>query len=251
MPPPYHPRLTPTVVKSRFDGFSAADDDAWHSHTAAVIRREITLWRRDLFGDSSARVLNAGSGGDDLNVCPPSTVNLDISHLRLKGASMAVAGSIEQLPLASGTVDVTLCVGSVINYCDPVAAIHEFRRVSRAGACLVLEFESSRSAEFLLRKGFGSAAMIAETFYGSQHEIVWAYQPEYIEGLLRAVGFAVRRRAPIHLVSPWVLLVSRSVRFAAAFAALDARAGQITPFRHWASNHLWLCGLDGADDRQH
>ena len=46
------------------------------------------------------------------------------------------------LPFAENSIDNILCVGSVLNYCDAIAAISEFNRVFKYNGHLILEYES-------------------------------------------------------------------------------------------------------------
>jgi SAM-dependent methyltransferase len=185
--------------------------------------------------------LNAGSGGNDLGLCPDSTINLDISEVRVARLPNPVVASIETLPFANGTIDMILCVGSVVNYCDAAAAISEFGRVLRPSGQLVLEFESSRSAELLTQDAFGRTVAVAETFYADQKETVWVYSPEFVKNLLLGAKFAIVRRIPVHILSPWVLLITRSVPAAAVIARLDRYARYLPILSRWASNHLLFC----------
>jgi hypothetical protein len=106
---------------------------------------------------------------------------------------------------------------------------------------LVLEFESSRSAELIMQDAFGGTVAVIETFYGEQEEAVWAYSTEYIHNLLAATKFNVAYRVPIHILSPWVLLVSRNVSLAASFARMDRYVRWVPILSLWASNHLLIC----------
>jgi SAM-dependent methyltransferase len=153
-----------------------------------------------------------------------------------------IVASVEALPLSDGSVDTVICVGSVINYCDPAAAISEFGRVLRPGGALVLEFESSFSAELITQEAYGSSAAVAETFYANREEAVWVYSPAHIRNLLTAGGFKVERSVPIHVISPWALLVSRSGRLAALIARSDHVLRGVPLLTRWASNHLFFCG---------
>src|SRR5688572_20057798 len=122
-----HPRLTLRSVRARYNGFDGESDDPWHRHTAHAIRSQLRQWKSDLFQTGRDRILNAGSGGDDLGIGSPRTIHLDIAERRLLSRDgLRLVGSVEAIPLSSGSVDSTICVGSVINYCDAAATIIEF-----------------------------------------------------------------------------------------------------------------------------
>lgn len=236
------PRLELLAVRARYDDptfFSAVDP--WHRYTAAEIRREIARRWASLHTGADWIILNAGAGGNDLGLDPPSTINLDISPSRISSMLNPIVASVEALPLSDGSIDTLICVGSVINYCDAAAAISEFGRVVRPGGVVVLEFESSYSAELITQKTYGRSSAVAETFYANQEEVVWVYSPSHIRNLLKAAGLVVFRNVPIHILSPWVLLLSRSQRMATSIAYLDRLVRGVPLLTRWASNHLFFC----------
>lgn len=236
------PRLEISAIRARYnDPVRYIKIDKWHLFTATEIRRQIANYWNSLPTQSDYIILNAGAGGHDLDLFTSTTINLDISETRIASLPHPLLGSIEALPLAGCTVDIIVCVGSVINYCDAAVAIVEFGRVLRPGGCLLLEFESSHSAELITQDAFGRSAAVTETFYASQQEVVWAYSPKYIQNLLHAANFKLIRSVPIHVLSPWGLLFLRSIRAAAAIARLDRMARRIPFLTRWASNHLFFC----------
>jgi hypothetical protein len=143
--------------------------------------------------------------------------------------------------LLGATVDTVLCVGSVINYCDAAAAIAEFSRVLRPEGYLLLEFESSRSAELVTQSAYGRPAAVARTFCDDAEEVIWVYAFDYINNLLTAAGFRLIEAVPIQIVSPWVLLLTRSTKAAALAGRLDPAVRRARILGRWASNHLLFC----------
>ena len=236
------PRLALAAIRSRYNNpttYAAADE--WHRFTATRIRQEIARSWPHLPTQKGHVILNAGAGDNDLGLCPSWTINLDISEARIAHLSRPIAASIEALPFPDGIVDTIICVGSVINYCNAAAAISEFGRVLRPGGCLILEFESSRSAELLFQDAFGRSAAISETFYNGQKEAIWVYAREYIARLLAAATISLVRCVPIQIVSPWILLLTRSIPVAALGARLDPLAKELFPLSRWASNYVLFC----------
>jgi len=236
------PRLEPQAVRARYnDPVAYAEVDQWHKFTEQQLRLEVARSWSSLRIRDGQSILNAGAGGNDLGLHPPPTISLDISEIRIAHSPNPVVASIEAMPLANQTVDTILCVGSVINYCDAAGAISEFSRVLRLKGYLVLEFESSRSAELLTQDAYGRPVAVAETFFAGQQEAVWVYSPEYIKNLLSAAGFATIRAVPIQILSPWVLLITHSVRTASVVARLDRLTKRFPVLSRWASNHLLIC----------
>ena len=60
---------------------------------------------------------------------------------------------IEKIPLNDNTIDIIICVGSILNYVDSFKAIKEFNRVLTLNG-LLLEFEHSNSAGFLFTRNY-------------------------------------------------------------------------------------------------
>jgi SAM-dependent methyltransferase len=243
------PRLAMAAVRARYNEPGRYGTiDAWHRFTAEEIKRELSaIWTSLSFG-SDQIVLNAGAGGTELGLAGATTLNLDISETRVSTLPKGVVASIESLPLADQSIDAIICVGSVINYCDAAAAISEFGRVLKRFGHLVLEFESSRSAELIPQHAFGKSAAVADTFYAGEEEAIWVYTFEYITNLLCAADISIVKEIPIHVLSPWALLLFRSSRLASLLAPLDKIARRLHPMTRWASNQFLLC-TKGAIER--
>lgn len=215
--------------------------DEWHEYTASRIRHELSRrWSR-LRTQPGHAILNAGAGNSDLGVCPPWTLNLDISEAGVALLPNPIVATIEQIPLPNESVDTIVCVGSVLDYCDAAAAISEFSRILKSGGNLILEFESSRAADLFSQKAFGRSAAIAETFYGNEPEVLWVYNPRYIRSLLSAAQLEIMETIPIHIGSPWALLMTKSIRGAAVIARLDRVLRFVPVLAHWASNQMMIC----------
>jgi SAM-dependent methyltransferase len=216
-------------------------NDRWHDYTAKAIRQELARRWESLPTTAQDVVLNAGAGNSDLGLCSPLTINLDLSECGVSDLPNAVVASIESIPLASNSVDAIVCVGSVINYCDAASAISEFGRILKPGGALVLEFESSRSAELLFERAYGVAAGIASTFYADEPEVLWVYAPEYVRRLLSAADIDVVESVPIHVLSPWAFRITGDANKAARLAPLDRLCRFVPGLSRWASNHLVFC----------
>src|ERR1051326_1592791 len=236
------PRLTLSAIRARYNipGWFHPIDP-WHQFTAAEIRRHVRRFWKRLPTQPQHRILNAGAGGNDLGMCPETTISLDISEAQVLSLPTPLVANVEALPLASASIDTILCVGSVLNYCDAATAISEFARTLRSGGYLVLEFESSQSAEFLGHHVFGKSAAMIETFYGIRPEVVWVYKPKYILNLLMAAGFKLIRNIPIQVLSPWALRMSCGLPTAATIGRLDLVAKYVPLLKGWASNYLLFC----------
>jgi len=239
------PRLEMQAVRARYnDPHRYELIDVWHRFTAIAIYNEVSSSWPSLRTQAGHVILNAGAGGNDLGVCPSTTINLDISEARLLSLPQPVQASVEALPFVNASIDTIVCVGSVINYCDAALVIGEFSRILKPKGCLALEFESSHSAELITQRAFGRSAAVAETFYAGQPETIWVYTFSHIRNLLDAAGLTLKRSIPIHVLSPWAFLLLRSLRAAAIIARLDRVARNVYPLTRWSSNHLLFCEKD-------
>lgn len=245
-------RLEVETVLERYRSISRYSlTDEWHEYTANRIRQELSGRWSGLQTQPGHVILNAGAGNSDLGVCPPWTLNLDISEAGVALLPNPIVATVEQIPLPNESVDTIVCVGSVLNYCDAAAAISEFGRVLKSGGNLVLEFESSRAADLLSQNAFGRPAAIAETFYGNEPEVLWVYNPRYIRSLLRAAQLEIMESIPIHIGSPWALLITRNIRGAAVTARLDRVLKFVPVLAHWASNQMMVCRKGSSERPAH
>ncbi len=233
-------RLTLTSIRARYNNPTAFGPlDVWHQYTATEISRIIEEQWKVL--QIRGTVLNAGSGGNCLGIESDRIINLDLAEWRLAHQRHAVVANVEALPLADATMSAVVCVGSVINYCDAAAAVAEFGRVIEDGGYLIIEFESSRSGEYVTTPEFGQAVAVCETFYCGRKELVWGYRIEYLRNLLESARLKPLEVFPIHVLSPWVLFSTSNLRLAAHAAKADSAARKMRILDRWASNFLIIC----------
>lgn len=211
--------------------------DAWHAYTADEIDRLL----RAVVVQPDDVLLYAGSGGRDHGVVSARSIHVDVAERAVVGVHRGVVASVESLPLATESVDRIICVGSVVNYCDAAAAIHEFGRVLVSGGELILEFESSDSLEFLGTPVFRRPVEIVRTFYNHQPETIWVYSRRYLEALLATVNVRVTRVVPIHLASPLLLRFGASEPVASRYSRLDGVLRRVRGFRDFACNFVFFC----------
>ena len=236
-------RLAPAAPREGYGDTSEPGHRATrHLCLAAETRRELLrFWdSRELNKDWV--VLNTAEGEYDLGLAHSITFNLDVSEDRVRSSGRLEASSAEALLLVDDSVDTIVCVGGLINYYDAAKVITEFGRVIRRGGYLLLEFDSSRSAELVSsRKTFGKSAAVASTSVGAQGGTKWVYSPTYIKNLLCACDFGVVREAPIHVLPPWARLLTRNARVAGGLARLDPLAKAVPVLTRWASSHFLVC----------
>jgi len=215
--------------------------DRWLTHVKEFIAATVAEWRPKLGLTPASRILNAGSGDESYNVSPGMVVDCDIADRKLVGLPHGVAGDITRLPLRSGAVDCCVCVGSVVNYVDVTRAIEEIARVVKPEGKVVLEFESSRSLEYVFTRHFGEDATRVSTFYIYENENIWVYGEDYMQRLLAQVGFEVVEVSRAHFVAPLIHGFVQNIHTAAKFTWLDRVLGWIPFLKPHSANVIYLC----------
>ncbi len=195
--------------------------DNWHRNTHFEIARFIKKMckKRQLYLSSS--ILNAGSGGNSYGLPEEKMIHIDIAKRNIQNKLHFIVASIEDIPLPNRSCDLVLCVGSVINYCDPIKVINEFARLLNRDSYVILEFENSASWEFLGTKNFNRTAAIITTFYNGREEKLWVYSSSYIKKLLRINDFSIVKCQRFHLLSSLIYRFTRNEYFSSHFKVLD------------------------------
>lgn len=171
------------------------EHDPWHEYSKKVIKSYID--KKDFFNDSI--VLNAGSAGNSYGIACRKMYHVDIADEKLKGIENAVVANIEKLPFYDSFFDNIICVGSVLNYCDALAAISEMARVLKSNGNLVLEYESSWGFEYLHKDCYKKDAYIITTEYIETQHVQWLYSPTYITKILKSFDFDIVEKYPFHI----------------------------------------------------
>lgn len=175
-------------------------EDEWHSYSGEETRKLLGA-QLAMYDRNNKWALNAGSGVYTLGISAGKEVCVDLFPRPIRPHDLSICASIEHLPFRGGVFDAIVCVGEVLDYCDPAAAISEFARVARKNSILIFDFGSSRSPRYWLRKPFGRAADLVTDQYNGSVEDVWIYDPEYISSLVTSSGYVIRRLIGIHKLS--------------------------------------------------
>ncbi|MBI3452059.1 MAG: methyltransferase domain-containing protein [Rhodospirillales bacterium] len=220
--------------------------DRWLAHVKTWIAASIAAWQPTLGLTPASRVLNAGSGDESYNVSPGLLIDCDIAEKKLANMPCGVAGDLANLPLKTGSVDVCVCVGSVVNYVgDLPKAIAEIARVVKGDGRLILEFESSRSPEYMFTAHFGQDVSQVSTFYIYENENIWVYAEEHVRRLLAEAGFEVVAESRTHFVAPMIYRFKKSLHYAARFARFDKYVSWIPGLNKHSANVIYLCQRRG------
>src|SRR5687767_5286437 len=105
----HDPRLDPSSIKARYsDPALYAQIDPWHIFTATAIQSEIARVWHLLEVRTDSLILNAGAGGNNLDLLPDNTINLDLSAPRIKGSSHPIVATVEAIPLKNESIDIVV-----------------------------------------------------------------------------------------------------------------------------------------------
>jgi SAM-dependent methyltransferase len=244
-------KLNREEIRAKYNSIDEIWDksDHWNAHS----RRNIELYVEKLqtiiekkSGNQLLSILNAGSGGDDYGLSRyGSHVHVDVAENLLKNCDNFVVASIEDLPFEDNSFDVCLCVGSVINYCDAIKSLSELARTLKVGGQLLLEFESSKSHEFIFSCNFDKPATIVKTFYNGTLEHIWVYSPSFILKNLELNRLTVIEDRRFHLLSPLLYKITKSETLSARFACVDPYLRQVPYLQNVSANVILLCEKTG------
>ncbi|MFI6940227.1 MerR family transcriptional regulator [Streptomyces sp. NPDC050418] len=213
------------------------------------------IW--DALGDAQT-VLNVGAGTGsyepvdrEVTAVEPSAV---MREQRPAGAAPCVAAAAEQLPFEDGSFDVAMAVSTVHHWQDPIAGLHEMRRVARR--VVVLTFDTDEPgwqdrfwltrdylpefagvlAEFPSLAGMSEAAgaraepvPVPWDCADGLFEAYWRRPEAYLEDHVRRAS------------SVWTRVGARAEERAVRRLGDDLASGR------WAERNAALTGLDAAD----
>lgn len=123
-------------------------------------------------------ILNAGCGKTAYHTSS-KVIYMDIVKEYVQDFPDHIVASVENIPLPDASVDCIICVGSVANYVDIQKMLSEFSRILKKDGDLILEFERSNSAEFLLTANYGKTVFRQEYAYNNQKHLLWMYRKFY------------------------------------------------------------------------
>lgn len=213
-------------------------NNAWYSYLKSVIETYIQKKYKSL---NNACILNAGSGGNDYGIASNNMYHVDIAKNKIAHLKNSVVASIEKLPFNDMMFDYVICVGSVINYCDAMAAIAEMSRVLKKHGMLILEFENSFSFEYYGKAEYGKSAEIVTTEYMDRSHRLWVYSFEYIKKILKEFSFRIHDFSAFHILSSLHFKKFDDENIAARLARFDCILRYIPYFRKHAGNIILFC----------
>lgn len=235
--------IDPKKVAKRYNDLEIIidNDDEWHLATKKSISTFLHKTIESLSNANNAKILNAGSAGYSYGLDEMNMTHVDVADKHLVHLRNAVVASIDKMPFSNEQFDLIICVGSVLNYCDPIAVMKEFSRVLKTNGHIILEFEQSRTFELLFKKGYNQSALFVETFFDAHgdKEHIWYFSEDYITRLIASHGWHIKAIERFHILSPLFFRLTRDSSFAARFSKWDKILSYIPWFRKLSSNVIY------------
>jgi len=196
------------------------EKDKWYKYTHKILIQYINQHLINNKLDKSSKILNLGSGGNTYSI-PGIHYHVDIAFERIKHLDNAYHCSAENIPFENNFFDGGLCIGSVIDYCDPFLVIHEIGRTLKKNAKFILDFEQSKSWQFIGTPKFNSAASIITSFNNFQEDKVWIFSIEHIKKILYINNLKIINIKYFHNITPLIYRIVKNEQISAKFCVLD------------------------------
>ena len=193
--------------------------DEWHEKTYINIFKFVTKKLKKYSSDISI-ILNAGSGG---TVYPHAgkMIHLDIVDTYIKNYLDYIVASVDKIPMQNESVDIIICVGSVINYADYQKTLKEFSRILKPNGVLILEFERSNSGEFLFTKKHNKLIFHKTYHYNNQQHVLWMYNERNILKTMKLYNLKTIQKHRFHTVSTLLNRFGMSEKKASKYSMFD------------------------------
>lgn len=210
-------------------------DDLWYTYTHNKIVNYVNNYININNFTKQSRILNVGSGGNTYNI-PGIQYHTDIAFEKIKNIPNSYFASAESLPFLDNFFDGGICVGSVINYCDPYKVIGEISRTLKPNTTFVLDFEQSRSFQFINTSAFNSDATIIHSFNSGNDDMVWVFSEKYICNTAKSFGLKIKTKQYFHILSPLLYKITKDEQYAAKFSVYDKYLKYIPFINHVSCN---------------
>lgn len=214
------------------------ETDAWSTHTHAVISKVIA----QSVGQTRIAILNVGCGNNDYGLSARATcLNLDLSLRQCQKVQKSVVADVEAIPFCDGQFDATICVGAVLNYAEPYEAIPELVRVTKPKGLLIVDFETTTTAELLFLNQWGRRVGVVERDYAGRRDKTFLFSAEHIKRILAQNQVEVIEARHYHLTTAMWSRVFPSEGYPSVLFAIDAWLSSVRGLRSFASNVIFVC----------
>jgi len=217
------------------------ETDAWSTHT----RRNITKIVETVVDKNYLRILNAGCGNNDYGLSSRAEcINLDISTRQCREIKRGIVADVESIPFRNDSFDATICVGAVLNYVEPYEAIPELVRVTKRGGLILIDFETTNTAELVLSKEWGKRVSVIERNYAGRSDKTFLFSVGYIKTILEQYEVAITATHHYHLTTAIWHRIFSGVKLPAMTFSIDEWACRVPCLRHISSNVIFACRKD-------
>ena len=204
------------------------ESDKWYKYTHNYMIKYIDSFNKSNSLNENALILNLGSGGNEYNI-KGEHYHVDIAEEKIKHCKNSFVASAEKIPFQDNYFDYCLCVGSVINYCDPYAVIKEISRTLKKNSYCIFDFEQSNSWQFIGLKEYKSDVSMIKSFNGDYIDEICIYSDKYIQNILNINSLKIIKLERFHLLSPLLYKITKDENKSSKLAKLDSFA-KLIPF---------------------
>lgn len=197
------------------------DDDKWYNFTHNCVVKYIDSQKQLMNLTEKSLVLNLGSGGNEYNI-DGIHYHVDIAEEKIRHCKNYFVSTAENIPFNNDFFDGGICVGSVINYCDPFAVISEISRTLKLGGYFIIDFEQSESWQFYGLKEYKNDATIITSFNSGYEDRIWIFSLDYIVRILKTYSLKIVNIKRFHLLSPLLYRITKDENKSAKFAKFDS-----------------------------
>lgn len=216
-------------------------DDNWHLSTKQIISEYIHRVIETVPEYKALKILNAGSAGYSYGLSEDNIIHVDVAEKHISNLKNSILCSVENIPVENEAFDMIICVGSVLNYCDPLKVFSEFSRVMKPGSYLILEYENSKTFELLFKKGFAKSAAYIETFFDAHYdkEKIWVFSEPFISKITTSYNFKITNIKRFHIISPLIYRLTGNSNFASKFIRFDSFFRKVPGLKKYSSNIIF------------
>lgn len=225
--------LVHNTAKSNYKKTSPwPEKDVWHSWTKRIINNYVQTTLTSLDLSKEKKILNAGCGRTTYDSAG-TIIYMDVVEEYVSNFNNGLVASVESIPLENSSINVIICVGSVVNYTDIQKVFSEFSRILVPDGYLILEYERSNSAEFIFDKNYSNTVFLKKYNYNGQMHNLFMYDERFVLSLSDYYGFSVMKKYRFHVISSLLYRLGVSEKKAAPFSSLDKFTQPISyPFAH-------------------